>query len=233
MLALTAGALLLPPAVGAQLRSFTTIAHSPAFAGGCAPLSPSEPPPTQRRDFNADEIYPIGFSPRGLFAYVRRRSDSMQEMETLTIMNLVSDERVAYLGMYGEELEPTSEPDVASVLRGHGISPSTDIRLAPFPLEIDGERYTATVADAGGASGPGRSYAVYLESSRRGRKQIGSVLVRDLSDHPRERVVRGYFRSPHEPRVVVAVSGPSYGGETGFDCNVHLFGAHLTVRFPR
>jgi len=204
----------------------------------------------QARGELQDKLYPIGFSPAGLFAYL---SVSVLDGKgcyawRFCVVNLRDDAVVAELSWESPDLSDGGDiadlarlygdrvTQVEAALASHEVTRATPIRLGPFPHHAAADTIEARVVRGEPRDVEGVSETecrVVMRSSARGLKTIGR-LVEAVMGVPQTYAthVLGYLPSPHSSRVVVVVEQERRGWEgPPHSSTFHLFGASLKAGF--
>lgn len=193
------------------------------------------------------ELYPLGWSRDGKFAYVWVNEPPFRGGYGFryAVLDAVTDRELwwhyDHTDQYG--WDGTASPvrlswdqnamSVSERLTALGIETTDGVRLENFPLVRGSERYTVEVDEwhVDPDTSPYRNgvvgYTLTIHSSERGSKLVarrGRIFATSIT-------VQGYIRSPYENRIVVLVaeSGNAYQETTFTD--VTLVGAHLDVGF--
>ena len=200
----------------------------------------------------ADQLYPVGFSPRGAFAFLEISADEAVgcTLWGFTIVDLVTDRVVFRDDWHAHgQVDCKEQLDLEQVwarhsarfrvaLLEHGVQPTHPGRLTRFPLERGGEVFTVQLErglprknDIDGKDVP---IDVIMTSSVRGSKRIGGLVERDMAGMPMTygHTVMGFIPSPHEPRVVVVIREERRGWEGPPDVLTYtVMGASLAKGF--
>ncbi len=188
------------------------------------------------------EIYPIGFSDRGRFAWIEIVPDEAVGclLWHLRIDDLVTGERAGGLRWSDASCEQivdlpsllaARQPDLERVLAEHGIAPDPARSLSPIPFSLAGASVQISVDPAGPA--PKQPFAprpLDVNASIDGRRgRLGGVAIRYTHDLPSEwgHVPLGALISPHEPRAVIFVQHVRSGFEGQQSLHVRPFGLSL------
>lgn len=221
---------------------------------GLGPLNgavPSKCVKTEDGKVYVDALYPVGFSTKGLFAYIVWQANwGCGVCPSLVIQDLVNDETVKTLNLQLQEGSPDPESPVITpfinahkgkileALKQFGIEPVANLRLSRFPLVAKEERIEAVIAREPldikhdeVVEKPERQRLV-LMSSFQGQKEI-ALNERIMLVHDDFETVEGYFKSQFEDRIAIVVSGSRYILEHDFQCGFQIFGAHLKVGFKK
>jgi len=196
-----------------------------------------------RPEANRRELFPVGFSTDGAFAYFSNAY--YPEVEgtswSFVVQDLVTDKQLVRLPPSGAPLVPTLEEGIAAhraaieaALKTHGITalartpavpaaadPGTPL-LRPFPLFVGS---SACSVDA--ARKPDDNFALTFRCGNHA-KSLGSVWT--IVAGP---VATGALVSPHEARVAVIVQTATRAlhGSDPMNLNYAVFGAHLDKGF--
>lgn len=208
----------------------------------------------------ADELYPLGFSPKGAFAYLHVQADEAVGcfLWDLVVIDLVTDRQLTHLSWSTHLSGPDGSCSLAStaaevfqhygaeirpLLAGHGIDTQRPLSLARFPLRVGHREFSAHLRPAPPSRRPRtasdgslteRTLQVRLAANTGGVKVIGSLKAREDDGIPYTygHAVAGLVRSPFEKRVVVIVSYGRRGWEGPPNVSTFaLFGASLTKGF--
>jgi len=206
-----------------------------------------EPPASARPLENGAELYPIGWSPDGKFAYVIVDRPVFRDGYGFlwVIADAVTDEVLWTRYDHSDQFDwhgetaplsiawKRSVPALTAALAEFSVEAIDMVPVEPLPLRDGTDEYTAEISEqrvnpetspyGNGVIG----YTFTLRSKERGSK----VLVRRAGLFTTDIRVECYIRSPFENRVVflVAESGNAYGGARFTDYTI--VGAHLDVGF--
>jgi hypothetical protein len=191
-----------------------------------------------------DELYPIGFSAEGHFAWIGYYHHTSQEWQ-LHVDDLVTDKPGLFLqwelGSFPDGEAPKTlrqflrakGQEIVGKLKDRGIQFHRTRSIGRFPLRRGKERFRVKVAtgkkqhpDEGLHASAYCKHDVYLVSSLKGRKLIAS-----LKTPEKDLVVEGYVLSPLEPRIAVVVTYATLDFEGDPDGKVtRIIGASLEER---
>jgi hypothetical protein len=193
------------------------------------------------------QFCPLGWSADGKFAWLESRDIDGRggTIYTYIIYDAVEDMFVFSRSDdsfdWGTDLEATEEEswkrsgnEVSAALSKYGIVQSRSITVEPFPLQRDGDSYTASLeiqnVPPTNESDEERvqSYALVLGSRTRGSK---TVSTRDGLGAMKV-WIDGYILSPLEPRILLVVSVQTRAFE-GYEESLYFFGAHLRLGFRK
>lgn len=206
-----------------------------------------EPPSGIRLETSAAEIFPIGWSRDGKFAYLLMDEPAFRGGYGFraAIVDARTDQVLWTAYEHSDGLDwdgdgpPLAaawqryEPQIRGQLAVFGIERVTSSRVDPLPLVRGTDAYSALVREwrvnpetspyGNGVVG----YTLTFTSRERGAKVIAQrnrIFATDIR-------VQGYIRSPFENRIVLVVSesGNAYGGTRFTD--ITIIGAHLDVGF--
>ena len=162
------------------------------------------------RHYGSSKVYPIGFSQDGKLAYLAYMTNPQYISWEFVILDLVED-AITYK-QSGEPHDEVTSPmeffnsmQIVEELHKNGIHlAESPILPSPFPLEYEGDVYTAELIaqDSGGDETlVDKQYAVRLISRNRGSKTLAKLAC---SPYP-EPTITGYLLSPFERRAAVVV----------------------------
>ena len=160
-------------------------------------------------------LWPLGFSERGVFAYLLREDSDPLPRWRLVYQSLVTDEPVAQAAIEDPEGDLGRDAALAALDEAIQGAPTVErpstLPTGPFPLEHGGDVYSALSSELG----------MQLRSQLRDRdKRIGGHEVA---------AVLGWVRSPHEERIAVVAARAQPGFEGTVQCEIEVVGASLTA----
>ena len=166
-----------------------------------------------RFGFNGNKFFPVGFSKKGLFAYIVENSPASP---SLIVSNLVNDEQVAIQNV--NDKEDTAQ--ASKMLFDLEIEDFEEKKLIHFPAVIDDDEYSVIVENS----------ILMLNSKLKGQKRISDLdsLQSFYLDYKKnDLLIEGFLKSPFEKRIVVILSGLYSGFEGEVDLLYFIVGAHL------
>ncbi|MBI4542661.1 MAG: hypothetical protein HY705_06500 [Gemmatimonadetes bacterium] len=204
------------------------------------------PSPPQLAESIDGDLYPIGWSRAGLFAYVERVvQDPAPDAVVVTVQNLVTDEVIWTFSRDWEE----GSADVQAFLREHEafiseqlgrhridpnergtVHPGTTLRYQGRDYSFEAANTFTETLDFGNLVS---SSILTVSSPDLGRKVVfvqRAIPARDLITNA---YVAGAIVSPFEPRAAVIYVQTMRGFEEGVLKRRSAIGAHLALGFRR
>jgi hypothetical protein len=170
---------------------------------------------------NNNKFFPIGFSEKGLFAYILDYSDGgCGYCPYLVVLNLVNDEQIVRQFFEGK-IDTTQ---ASKILFDWEIQDFDEKNLTRFPAVIGEDQFDVHVECSN----------LILSSKLRGRKQVSNLdsLQGFYLDYKKnDLLIEGFLKSPLEKRIVIILSGLYYGFEGEVDLFYFTVGAHLEKGF--
>lgn len=200
-----------------------------------------------------EELYPIGWSKDGKFAYYSEPGDEACGcyFANLVILDLVND-KVLWSFKYdgSDDAEKKGAPKsiralwrknrklFSDKLRTYGIEPGRSFALGTFPFMWKGARLMADVKLKEKTDEDSRLYgtvthaSVQLISRREGRKTVWDHAFSQDETYPLDLDVVGYVKSPFEDRIAIILIQVFRGYEgPPHSTNIEVAGASLSRGF--
>ncbi len=188
--------------------------------------------------YGGQEFHPVGWSPKGLFAYfiVQPVEGRGGATWTFRVFDTVEDQVVAELN---DDTELHKDPWAVNaaawkaLLKKHGIQEGKGISFATFPLKTSGDELEARVKptlNPNPETGMDKvtGYSVEMISREKGHKTATSRQKLKLMNV----WLAGYFSNPFENRIVLVIGEEKYVSE-GTEAFYTLSGCKLDSGFTK
>ncbi|NNG01921.1 MAG: hypothetical protein HKM93_21215 [Desulfobacteraceae bacterium] len=172
------------------------------------------------------EIYPLGFSKNGYFAYISRYyGPECGYCPKFIVSNLITDKKIIEKQYYPENAISgfvIHKKEVSELLVKYKIEFSHKTTLQQFPYNYNGKTIDASL---------GPDYKLILKSN------VKRKVVADLpepigyTEEVGSYNLIGFFLSPFENRIAIVVQRKISGWEAEPENESFIYGAHLEKRF--
>ncbi len=198
----------------------------------------------------ANDLYPIGFSPKSHFAYLECiRTDALMYWR-FNVVNLITD-KIEHFIIWDndEELQENCKTDLCSfkelillkqskiytLLERYSITVNSNLVVKNPPAVIANNGYNITLTSDVPAKTHGDDYdptelskhSVFVSKKGAGRKMVGTLMVAER----KKCKILGFMRSPFEQRTVVLIQYFKIGFEGTGEHHFKLFGCNLKRGF--
>jgi hypothetical protein len=196
-----------------------------------------------------DKFYPIGFSKKRFFAYVRIPADEAFGcyLWEFNIKNLLNDKIEYKIGFEHDECDKiknfkelikTYKTNFTNKLYNYNVNIGHQI-IEKFPLKYKNDTIDANLKRIKRVKNSHGRYKtiffIMIESSLRGKKNIGKIIEVDMDiPYVYNSNINGYIISPNKDRIVVVVEKEHRGWEGPPNVSTFsLYGASLTSGFKK
>ena len=180
------------------------------------------------------DLYPIGFSRDGKFAFIKR-DESFDPFWRIVVLNLVTDEHVRDVmiedpegKMTFKQFAVTQKAEINAAIFEEAIQEKA-ISLQKFPFSWSGDTYSLAVSTEDillAEEFAGYRHSVLLRSEKLGEKKITEFETSQPKCYP-----AACFKSPFEDRLAVVIVTEGNMLTVGNMVDFRIIGAHLKYGF--